>query len=75
LLLLEHLFISEKEGELRYRHGKENIKQERMDYMEFIASITDYPEVDMIINHFKLIFTAEQFPQPQHAQLFPYMAT
>ena len=42
MLLLERLFISEKEGELRYRHGKENIKQERMDYLEFIARVTSH---------------------------------
>jgi len=42
LLSLERLSFSEKEGQVRYRYGKEAKEVERMDYLEFIARVTSH---------------------------------
>ena len=44
--------------------GEKPEEVERMDYLEFIAIITDYAMVDRIIHHLKLTFVAERPPPP-----------
>jgi hypothetical protein len=42
LLSLERLSLDEREGKVGYRHGEDGAKQERMDYLEFIARVTSH---------------------------------
>jgi hypothetical protein len=42
LLSLERLSVSEKEGRVCYRYGKEAEEMERMDYLEFIARVSSH---------------------------------
>ena len=42
LLSLERLSFSEKEGQVRYRYGKDAKEVERMDSLEFIARVTSH---------------------------------
>jgi hypothetical protein len=42
LLSLERLSLDEREGQVVYRYGNEAGELERMDYLEFIASVTSH---------------------------------
>jgi hypothetical protein len=42
ILSLERLSLDEREGKVGYRHGEDGAKQERLDYLEFIARVTSH---------------------------------
>ncbi len=42
LLSLERLSLDEREDQVGYQHGEDSAKQERMDYLEFIARVTSH---------------------------------
>ena len=50
LLSLERLSLDEKEGQVIYQYGKQQLQEERMDYLEFIARVTSHiPEKNQVM--------------------------
>jgi hypothetical protein len=68
------LSLDEREGQIGYRYGQEAKDLEHMDYLEFIAFLTDYAVVDKIIDHLKLTFVADRPPPPHIAYQEALMA-
>ena len=67
LLSLERLSFEDPEGKVGYRYGQGARETETMDYLEFIAFLTEHAVVDRIIDHLKLTFVAAKSPPPEVA--------